>query len=92
MIGTGPNTEEVVVKGDAGANTIDVDDVPVVLSNDHLVNEPIFTRNIPYGSGILYTQTAAAMDLSVGTVKREWRYIKRWLFTQVTDESESDGS
>ena len=62
VIGTDGSTEEVVVKGDAGGNLIDIDDVPVILSNDHNTGDPVFTRNYPYGSGILYTQTAAAMD------------------------------
>ena len=67
VIGTGSNTEEVVIKGDAGGNTIDDNDVPVVISNDHNANEPIFTRNIPYASGILYTPTAVGLDQVVMT-------------------------
>ncbi|MHC4129477.1 MAG: sigma-70 family RNA polymerase sigma factor [Planctomycetota bacterium] len=45
--------------------------------------------NLRYFAGLTSEETAAALDVSVGTVEREWRYIKAWLHTQV---AEGDGS
>ncbi len=39
-----------------------------------------------YFAGLTVAETAAAMDLSVGTIEREWRYIKTWLFAQLHDK------
>jgi RNA polymerase sigma factor (TIGR02999 family) len=45
--------------------------------------------NLRYFAGLTAEETAAALDVSVGTVEREWRYIKVWLHTQL---AEGDGS
>jgi len=45
--------------------------------------------NLRYFAGLTAEETAAALDVSVGTVEREWRYIKAWLHTQL---AEGDGS
>lgn len=51
--------------------------------------------NLRYFAGLNLQETAAALNLSVGTIKREWRYIKHWLFTQLretpTNLAEDDG-
>lgn len=44
--------------------------------------------NLRYFAGLTVAETAAALDLSVGTIEREWRYIKTWLYAQLTDEPE----
>jgi RNA polymerase sigma factor (TIGR02999 family) len=41
--------------------------------------------NLRYFAGLTAEETAAAMDVSVGTVEREWRYIKAWLRTQLAE-------
>lgn len=61
LLGSGINQEEVVVLGDT-SNSLDQDDVPVVLSADHVVGEPITSRAYPYPTGILYTAAAAGDD------------------------------
>lgn len=63
LLGSGINQEEVVVLGDT-SNSLDQDDVPVVLSADHVVGEPITSRAYPYPTGILYTAAAAGNDLT----------------------------
>ena len=45
--------------------------------------------NMRYFAGLTAKETAAAMDLSVTTIEREWRYIRSWLFKQL-DEGRSD--
>jgi RNA polymerase sigma factor (TIGR02999 family) len=46
--------------------------------------------NLRYFAGLSTEETAAALDVSVGTVEREWRYIKAWLQTQLADSSGRD--
>ncbi|MHC4102190.1 MAG: sigma-70 family RNA polymerase sigma factor [Planctomycetota bacterium] len=47
--------------------------------------------NLRYFAGLTAEETAAALDVSVGTVEREWRYIKAWLHTQLAG-AEAGGS
>ena len=39
--------------------------------------------HLRYFAGLTVAQTAAALDLSIGTVEREWRYIRAWLRTEI---------
>lgn len=39
--------------------------------------------NLRYFAGMTVEETAAALAVSVGTVEREWRYIKAWLVTEL---------
>jgi RNA polymerase sigma factor (TIGR02999 family) len=39
--------------------------------------------NLRYFAGLTAKETAAALDVSEGTIEREWRYIKAWLRTEV---------
>jgi RNA polymerase sigma factor (TIGR02999 family) len=41
--------------------------------------------NLRFFAGLTNEETAAALDVSVGTIKREWQYIKRWLYTQLSE-------
>ena len=41
--------------------------------------------NLRYFAGLTAPETAAALGVSVGTVEREWRYIKAWLYTQLAE-------
>lgn len=43
--------------------------------------------NLRYFAGLTAQETAEALDVSIGTVEREWRYIKAWLHTQLLDRS-----
>ena len=45
--------------------------------------------NLRYFAGLTAEETAAALDVSVGTVEREWRYIKAWLHTQLAEGDDS---
>jgi RNA polymerase sigma factor (TIGR02999 family) len=46
--------------------------------------------NLRYFAGLSTEETAAALDVSVGTIEREWRYIKAWLRTQLADAPGGD--
>jgi RNA polymerase sigma factor (TIGR02999 family) len=48
--------------------------------------------NLRYFAGLTAEETAAALDVSVGTIEREWRYIKAWLHTQLAEGDGSDGA
>ena len=39
-----------------------------------------------YFAGLTVEETAAALDLSVGTVEREWRFIRAWLQAELAGE------
>ena len=39
--------------------------------------------NLRFFAGLTIDETAAALDISAGTVEREWRYIKSWLFKRL---------
>ncbi len=43
--------------------------------------------NMRYFAGLTVRETADALEVSVTTIEREWRYIKRWLFTQLSDRN-----
>ena len=40
-----------------------------------------------YFAGLSVEETAAALDISTGTVKREWSSARAWLFTQLQGDS-----
>ena len=47
--------------------------------------------NLRYFAGLSASEVAAALGISLSTVEREWRYCRRWLFTQLRQpEAESD--
>ena len=39
--------------------------------------------NLRYFAGLSNEETAKALELSVGTIEREWRFIKAWLRTEL---------
>ena len=45
--------------------------------------------NLRYFVGLSVEQTAAALGISVGTVEREWRFIRAWLRSRLQLESPS---
>jgi len=47
--------------------------------------------NLRYFAGLSNEETAGALGLSVGTIEREWRFIKAWL-RSVLSEQRSGGS
>ena len=42
--------------------------------------------NLRYFAGLTAEETARALDVSVGTVEREWRFIKAWLQVELDRE------
>ncbi len=40
-----------------------------------------------YFAGLTIEQAAEALDLSLSTAKRHWRYAKAWLYNQITNGS-----
>lgn len=63
--------EEVVVNADTsyGTTAMSTTAVPVVLVNSHSPGEPVYSRNYPYASGILYDHRAAGTGLAVADNK-----------------------
>lgn len=45
--------------------------------------------NLRYFVGLSVEETADVLGLSVGTIEREWRFIKRWLLAEMS-ESKAD--
>lgn len=43
--------------------------------------------NLRYFAGLTAQQTADALDVSLGTVEREWRFIKAWLRDELEKET-----
>ncbi len=41
--------------------------------------------NLRFFAGLTVEDTASLLGVSVGTVEREWRYIKAWLYTQMCE-------
>ncbi|MFQ5422419.1 MAG: sigma-70 family RNA polymerase sigma factor [Phycisphaerae bacterium] len=41
--------------------------------------------NLRYFVGLTVNETAAAMNVSVGTVERDWRFIKSWISAELSD-------
>ncbi|MHC4129289.1 MAG: ECF-type sigma factor [Planctomycetota bacterium] len=48
--------------------------------------------NLRYFAGLTAEETAAALATSVGTVEREWRYIKAWLRSELSADGGSAGA
>lgn len=42
--------------------------------------------NLRYFAGLSNEETAAAMGVSVGTIEREWRYIRAWLKRELGED------
>ncbi len=47
--------------------------------------------NLRYFAGLTAKETAAALGVSKGTIDREWRYIRRWLYVQLAPPRSSLG-
>lgn len=47
--------------------------------------------NLRYFGGLTVEETAAALDVSVSTIEYEWRFIKRWLYAELSDERTRPG-
>jgi len=44
--------------------------------------------NLRYFAGLTIDETAATLGVSAGTIEREWRYIKSWIFVELTDHDD----
>jgi len=65
------NQEEIVVNYDTtyGTTAMAAGTAPLVIGNPHSPGEPIFTRNFPYPSGILYDNYAGGTGLGIADNK-----------------------
>ena len=43
--------------------------------------------NMRYFAGMSTGEVAEALQVSVSTVEREWRYCRRWLFQQLSEDT-----
>ncbi len=46
--------------------------------------------NLRYYAGLTVEETAELLDVSVGTIERDWRYIKSWIFAELSEERSRD--
>ena len=82
------------IRHGAGAKHVDLDDAQPVIEPpgaDVVALEEAVRRleardprkgqivNLRYFAGLTVAETARALDVSVGTVEREWRFIRSWL-------------
>jgi DNA-directed RNA polymerase specialized sigma24 family protein len=44
--------------------------------------------NLRYFSGLSAEETASVLGVSVGTIEREWRFIKSWLQLELTEQDQ----
>jgi RNA polymerase sigma factor (TIGR02999 family) len=92
---------KAAVKHGGGRKRIDLDALDVsfdTASPDILALHEVLTRleredprraqivNLRFFAGLTAEQTATAMNLSLGTVEREWRGIKNWLAERLADD------
>jgi prepilin-type N-terminal cleavage/methylation domain-containing protein len=65
------NQEEVLVNADTsyGTMAMTTTNVPVVILNSHSPGEPVFTRNYPYPTGIIYDHRTAGAGLGIADNK-----------------------
>ena len=42
--------------------------------------------NLRYFAGLTIEETAVALEISVGTVEREWRFIRTWLQSELANK------
>jgi RNA polymerase sigma factor (TIGR02999 family) len=92
---------KAAVKHGGGRKRIDLDALDVsfdTASPDILALHEVLTRleredprraqivNLRFFAGLTAEQTATAMNLSLGTVEREWRGIKNWLAERLVDD------
>ena len=90
------------LKRGAGRQRLDVDDVEPAIeppSDDILALEEALTHleqddprkaevvNLRYFAGLTVEETAAALDISVTTVEREWRFARVRLYDELTGQS-----
>lgn len=47
--------------------------------------------NLRYFGGLTVEETAAALEVSVSTIEYEWRFIKRWLYAELSDDRAQRG-
>jgi len=85
-------------KRGGGARPIDVDEAELAVeppSDDVLAVDEAVARleqqdprkgeivNLRYFAGLTNAETAEVLGVSVGTIEREWRFIKAWLQTEL---------
>ena len=76
------------LKRGGGRQRLDVDDVEPAIespSDDILALEEVV--NLRYFAGLTVEETAAALDISVTTVEREWRFARVRLYDELTGQS-----
>jgi RNA polymerase sigma factor (TIGR02999 family) len=70
-------------------DVIALDAVLTRLENEDLRKAQIV--QLRYFAGFTLEETAAALGISTDTVKREWRYLKAWLFSQLGEDASAVG-
>jgi RNA polymerase sigma factor (TIGR02999 family) len=83
--------------GDRRRVDVDVDDLALEPPEDLLALDEALTRleraderkakivMLRYFAGLTVEETAAALNVSVPTIAREWRFIRTFLYTQLTE-------
>ena len=75
---------------DGGADVLALDEALTALQkHDPRAAQIVQLR---YFVGLTVEDTAAALELSERTVRREWNYARLWLFERMTGEEPDDGA
>ena len=83
--------EEAVVAAPPGLDAVDALNLDRALSKlEHLDEQAARLVELRFFGGLTIEETAAALRISVATVKREWAIAKGWLYRELTGEHPAD--
>ena len=78
--------EEATVAAPANVDAVDALDLDRALQKlEQLDPDAARIVELRFFGGLTIEETAAALDISVATVKREWSVVKGWLYRELTE-------
>ena len=77
--------EALVVASGPGADLVALDDALTALEALHPRKSQVV--ELRYFAGLSLEETAEALGVSTDTVKRDWRFAKLWLFSELSGET-----
>jgi RNA polymerase sigma factor (TIGR02999 family) len=79
--------EALLVSKDAGTDLVALDDAMRALEAVHPRKSSVV--ELRFFGGLTLEETAAALGISVDTVKRDWRFAKLWLLRELAGDRQS---
>ncbi len=79
-----PLDGEAIAMDSSEAHVLDIDEALTKL--EKLAPRKVQIVQLRYFAGLSVAETADVLDVSVGTVEREWRYIRAWLSRELSGE------